>query len=322
MKQQKLHHDTPSLSPTRRAIGATTFAILVGASAAVAQQSSATGTSTYPGAGAKSGTYNQPATSGSTSTSETTRNSAGSMSGSTGAMNASRTGMSDEKLSWSDKRFVTKAGDNGQAEVQVAQLAAEKASHPDVKSFAQKLVTDHTQANQELMSLASTKRVELDKEDATKDRAYRRLSAKMGEEFDREFVEHQIDQHESDIKLFEKAAKDAKDAEIRSFASKHVGHLREHLSQAQSLQAALVPTGRSDTTGSSSSRRGDSPGMSQSPSSTPGSTLSTPTDTTTGSTSSSTPTGSTPAFGGTDTRAVSPGAPDRGNSSNSNDAKR
>ena len=55
-----------------------------------------------------------------------------------------------------------------------------------------------------------------------------------------------VDEHEKDIKMFEKAASDAKDPEVRAFASKHVGSLREHLQTAQNLRQSLMPTGRMD----------------------------------------------------------------------------
>lgn len=149
------------------------------------------------------------------------------------------------KLGFMDKRFVTKAADDGLAEVQIAQLAADRATNPEVKSYAQKLVTDHTAVNQELMGIASSKGVSLDKDDG-QDRAYRALAKKSGADFDREFVEHMIDGHEKAIKMFEKASTEAKDADLRSFASKHVGHLKEHLTQAQSLRQSTMPTGRDD----------------------------------------------------------------------------
>ncbi len=164
-----------------------------------------------------------------------------------GAKSANGTMSGSDKLTWGDKRFVTRAVDHGMAEVQVAELAAQQATNPDVKAFAQQLVQDHTAVNQELVAIASTKQVQIDQDDR-KDRAFRRLSSKSGEDFDREFIEQRIDHHEANIKLFEKAAQDAKDQELRSFASKHVGHLREHLQKAQSLQASLVPTGRTDST--------------------------------------------------------------------------
>ena len=171
-------------------------------------------------------------------------NAAASTSVGAGAMTGRETN-SNGKLSWTDRRFVTKAADGGMAEVQVAQLAAQRASNPEVKSFAQKLVDDHTQVNSELMSLAGQKNVKMDNDD-DKDRAYKRLNKKSGEEFDQEFVEHMIDEHEKDIKLFEKASSDAKDADVRAFASKHLDHLREHLQAAQNLRESVMPTGRMD----------------------------------------------------------------------------
>ncbi|MGH7957305.1 MAG: DUF4142 domain-containing protein [Opitutaceae bacterium] len=150
-----------------------------------------------------------------------------------------------DKLSWGDRRFITKAADGGQAEVQIAQLAAERATNPEVKNFAQKLVDDHSKVNSELMSIASQKNVKVDTDD-DKDRAYNRLNKKSGSEFDQEFVEHMIDEHEKDVKMFEKAASGAKDPEVRAFASKYVDPLRTHLQQAQSLRQSVMPTGRTD----------------------------------------------------------------------------
>lgn len=161
------------------------------------------------------------------------------------ARTSGSTATSREKLSWGDRRFVTKAADGGQDEVQLAQLAAQRATNPDVRSFAQKLVDDHSKVNSELMSLATQKSVKVDM-DSDKDRAYIRLNKKSGADFDQEFVEHMIDEHEKAIKLFEKASTDAKDAELRAFAASHVGHLREHLQQARDLRQTVMPTGRVD----------------------------------------------------------------------------
>lgn len=248
----------PSLPTTRRVLCTATLVLLAGTASVLAQSGSTSGSRQT---GATTGSsYGQSSTSGSTTQSGTAtdssrRNRQTDMSGSTSSdashasrdMTAARTGSgmmsSDAKLSWSDKRFVTKVADNSQDEAALAKLAAERASNPDVRNYAQRLVQDHSKVNQELMTLASAKNVEIDRDDQ-KDRAYRRLSDKSGQEFDREFVEHMIDQHEKDIKMFEKAASDAKDQDVRQFASQNVGSLREHLRKAQSLQQAVVPTGR------------------------------------------------------------------------------
>lgn len=211
--------------------------------------SSATGTSaTDSSSSAKTGTSSSDINA--TSATSATSGSA------TGAGQMTGRATASEKLSWGDRRFVTKAADSGQDEVSLAKLAAEKASNAEVKTFAQKLADAHQQVVSELQTLASQKNVNLD-HDNDRDRAYKRLSKKTGAEFDHEFVEHMIDEHEKDIKMFEKAAKDAKDSDIRSFAAKTVDHLRDHLRQAESLRQTIMPTGRSDsaagTTRSSSS---------------------------------------------------------------------
>jgi putative membrane protein len=215
-------------------------------------------------------TTDRSSTTSGTAASETTRTSDRAYDSSTTA--ASTTGR--DKLSWGDRRFVNKAAEEGHAEHQLAQLAAQRATSSEVRTYAQKLVEEHAKVNAELKTIASEKNVDVDIDD-DQDRAYKRLNKKTGSEFDQEFVEHMIDEHERDIKMFEKAASDAKDPEVRAFASKHVGSLREHLQQAQSLRQTLMPTGRLD----------DSSGRST-PGATPGSGLGT---SSTDSTSTRTP---------------------------------
>lgn len=52
---------------------------------------------------------------------------------------------------------------------------------------------------------------------------------------DRAFVDRMVDEHEQDLKMFEKKSNDADDLEVRAFAAKQLPTLRQHLDQAQSL---------------------------------------------------------------------------------------
>jgi putative membrane protein len=65
------------------------------------------------------------------------------------------------KLSGSDQRFVREAAEGGMAEVALGRLALERASSDEVKKFAQRLLDDHSRANQELARLARAKGVAL-----------------------------------------------------------------------------------------------------------------------------------------------------------------
>ena len=146
----------------------------------------------------------------------------------------------DDKVARGDRKFIEAAAGSGMFEVQVAQLAASKATDPNVKSFAGMLVDHHTAANNELVKIANAKGVELP---AAPKRALRRdiekLGMKKGEEFDRDFVRNVgIKAHEKDIKMFQDARKDVKDPELKAFVEKTLPVLQEHLAAAEKLPQA------------------------------------------------------------------------------------
>jgi putative membrane protein len=146
----------------------------------------------------------------------------------------------DDTVARGDRKFIEQAAGSGMFEVQVSQLAASKATDANVKSYASMLVDHHTAANNELVKIANARGVELP---AAPPRAMRKdvekLGKKNGAEFDRDYVrEVGIKAHEKDIKLFQGASKDVKDAELKAFVDKTLPQLREHLAAAQKLPQA------------------------------------------------------------------------------------
>jgi putative membrane protein len=146
----------------------------------------------------------------------------------------------DDKVARGDRKFIEEAAGSGMFEVQVSQLAASKATDPNVKSYASMLVDHHTAANNELVKIANARRVELP---AAPPRGMRKdiekLGKKNGAEFDRDYIrEVGIKAHEKDIKLFQGASKDVKDPELKAFVDKTLPVLREHLAAAQKLPQA------------------------------------------------------------------------------------
>jgi len=146
----------------------------------------------------------------------------------------------DDKISRGDREFILEAAKSGMFEVQAAQLGAVRATDLNVKRFAAMLADQHTAANKELVQLANSKKVELP---AAPTHAMRRelesLAKRTGREFDQEFVRNVgIKAHEKDIKTFEKARMDVKDAQLRSWIDKTMPTLLEHFAQAQRLPQA------------------------------------------------------------------------------------
>ncbi|MFT3959945.1 DUF4142 domain-containing protein [Propionivibrio sp.] len=149
-----------------------------------------------------------------------------------------------DKVSRADRDFLKDAAVSGTYEVEAARLAVEHASSAEVKSFAQTLAGDHAAANEELKGLAGMRNVELPGElPAMKRLAMDNL--RKSDHFDRDFVKKVgVDDHQDAIKRFQKAARDAKDPEIKAWAEKQLPHLRNHLAQAQALNGATGKGGR------------------------------------------------------------------------------
>jgi putative membrane protein len=146
----------------------------------------------------------------------------------------------DDKLAQADRKFIQAAAESGMFVVQAAQMASVKAKDPDVKSFAGKLVDQYTAANNELVQLANSKKVDLP---AAPTHAMRRDVASLwqlsAKEFDQEFVRSVgIETHEKEIKKFEDARMDVQDAELRAWIDKTLPTLLLQLAQAQKLPQA------------------------------------------------------------------------------------
>jgi len=132
-----------------------------------------------------------------------------------------------------------KAAQGGIAEVELGQLASQKASDAQVKQFAERMVADHSKANDKLKQVAASKNVTLPSDvpaDAKRERD--KLSKLSGNKFDREYMSHMRSDHKKDASLFRSASKSAKDADVKQFASETLPTIEDHLKMAQSVKVA------------------------------------------------------------------------------------
>ncbi|HEY1084619.1 MAG TPA: DUF4142 domain-containing protein [Prosthecobacter sp.] len=141
-------------------------------------------------------------------------------------------------LDSADEKFVKAASQHGMGEVQIAALGVKKAARADVKELAEKMVTAHTAMNAELTALAGTKSVAIstvtDPDDTKTMKALENTNT--GEAFDKDFLNQLESGHKEAISLFENAAEDSKDAEVKAWAAKSLPELRAHL---EAIQTAL-----------------------------------------------------------------------------------
>lgn len=139
-----------------------------------------------------------------------------------------------------DTKFATEAAQGGMAEVELGQLALQKASNPDVKTFAQRMVDDHTKANDQLKQVASQENMTLPTTLNQKDLTLKnKLQNLSGDKFDKEYMKAMVKDHQEDVKEFQKESTNGQDPAIKGFASQTLPILQSHLQMAQSTDAKV-----------------------------------------------------------------------------------
>lgn len=135
--------------------------------------------------------------------------------------------------------FVKTAAEDGMTEVALGKLALSRSSNNDVKQFAQKMVQDHGQADQQLASLAQSKGLTVPSTlDAKHAAMVKALGAKSGAAFDSSYAEHMAKGHTKAVALFQAASKSS-DRDLAAFAQKTLPTLQEHKQLADNLRASV-----------------------------------------------------------------------------------
>jgi putative membrane protein len=135
-----------------------------------------------------------------------------------------------------DMKFAMTAAQDGMTEVELGRLAVQKGTSDAVKQFGQRMIDDHTNANQQLMQLASSKGMTLPTTlDAKHQAMVTKFQAMSGAAFDRAYAKQMVQDHRKAVALFQKEADRGTDADLKAFASQTLPTLRGHLSMAQAL---------------------------------------------------------------------------------------
>jgi putative membrane protein len=143
-----------------------------------------------------------------------------------------------------DVAFAIKAAQGGLAEVQLGKLAAEKAGSPDVKSFGQMMVDDHSKANDQLKALAEKENITLPTTMKPKDQSlYDKLQGMSGEDFDKTYVKAMVKDHQEDVKEFQKESQKGKNEQIKQFAATTLPILQTHLDKIKQIQSSMKGKG-------------------------------------------------------------------------------
>jgi putative membrane protein len=141
---------------------------------------------------------------------------------------AAKGGAAKGKLSAADKTFMMNAAKGGMMEVEWGKLAAQNAQNADVKKFGNRMVTDHSKANSDLMALAKEEGVSLP-------------GAKAPGKWksDKDYMDMMVKDHQADLAEFQKEAQSGTDPDLKAFAAKYSKVVAQHLKMAQETQGKV-----------------------------------------------------------------------------------
>lgn len=139
-----------------------------------------------------------------------------------------------------DSEFLVDIAEVNLAEIEIGKLAQTKSTNSEVKKFGKMLVDEHTKSASEVSALAKAKNFTLPTSLTQEGQdEYKKLNEKSGLDFDKKFADMMIDGHEKAIDKLKKATEDAKDQDVKLWASNNIAPLTAHLEHAKLLKQDL-----------------------------------------------------------------------------------
>lgn len=138
------------------------------------------------------------------------------------------------------QEFVNAAGQAGMVEIRTSEMALEKAQSPEVKAFAQKMIDDHTAANEKLMAAATA--AALAPPPATLDDFHMRrindlVETDGDEDFDADYMALQVDAHNDVIGVLEGYSSDTNAIpQLKMFADEALPTIQAHKADAERIR--------------------------------------------------------------------------------------
>ncbi|MFT4111801.1 DUF4142 domain-containing protein [Silvibacterium sp.] len=138
-----------------------------------------------------------------------------------------------------DKDFVKNALEGGMAEVQLGQLAAQKAASPDVRQFGQQMVADHTKLGDALKPAATQLGVKVPDQPSKKDRELMaKLQGLSGQQFDNAYIAAMVKDHKKDDSDFKMEAQQSQNPGLKQFAAQGDQMIQQHLAMIEQIGKA------------------------------------------------------------------------------------
>lgn len=167
-------------------------------------------------------------------------------SGSPATSGTSAAGASDsgKSMSKADQNIARELAQANLAEIEAGQLALSQSKNDQVKTFAQKMIDDHTQAQKDLEQLAQAKGMSLPTEPDRKHKAAaKKLSALEGDKFDKQYMSQGgLKDHRDTHRMLERAQNRTSDPELKALVEKVTPIIGQHLTMAKDVSDSTKTT--------------------------------------------------------------------------------
>lgn len=132
-------------------------------------------------------------------------------------------------------------------DIHAAKLAVKKTSNPDVKSFAETMIRDHTAVNKKAISLAKELGMKPKSSATTRSleagakKELKALKALKGTDFDKAYIDNEVSYHEAVIGMLDQTLlPDARNSQLKSLLESGRPIFEAHLEHAKQIQATLT----------------------------------------------------------------------------------
>jgi putative membrane protein len=146
---------------------------------------------------------------------------------------------SANRTAGTDQSFLGMAAQANMFEIELGKIG-QRSSNPMVKQFADRMVTDHTNLQNQVKTVASAQGVTLPTSvSASQQATIDRLSKLSGADFDREYINTMVKDHKEDISEFHHEATTGTVPAVKTLAENALPTLHEHLTLAENAQKTV-----------------------------------------------------------------------------------
>jgi putative membrane protein len=139
-----------------------------------------------------------------------------------------------------DKKFLAMAAQGDQNEIALSKAAQDKATNPDVKAFAGKMVDEHMKMTDSMKPYADSWGLTPPMgPDADHQKELDKLNGMSGKDFDKEYVDDMASDHTKALSAFTKEARDTKDVKFRASVLKGKTMVAAHKNMAYDLKKKM-----------------------------------------------------------------------------------